>query len=325
MKLPLTSADQREQLSTVKQGCIFYQPYLQPFQRRYPDLLFKSCRSFYHAGVFDGALELFFNQLISSKPDGGLFDRFLIQSMLFHHAVLTCPSFKGTSSALQMSSAARSQVSRQGVSPRGMHFPCTCLPHFLSPWVMGLHAVALINDSDICRRVWSTPACMHEQVLHISTYTQCLHDQQHADKVQEMNGAIESMGVSGFSRGIKPTVRLTSSAAGTNVACSLTSSAMHNCMISLLYDCTKMLFVSLGITTCSSFLLAPHLGMISSSTRGACHHILMHMQADNVKEMSQHAQASLRNFWKAQRLHQLGQILANSFFTLTVRRDACYL
>ena len=70
------------------------------------------CRSFYHAGVFAGALELFFNQLISSKPDGGIFDRFVIQSMLFHHAVLTCPSFKGTSSALQMSSAARSQVSR---------------------------------------------------------------------------------------------------------------------------------------------------------------------------------------------------------------------
>ena len=130
--------------------------------------------------------------------------------MLFHHAVLTCPSFKGTSSALQMSSAARSQVSRQGVSPLGMHFPfCTCLPHFLSPWVMGLHAVAFINDSDSCQGIWSTPACMHKQVLHISTYRQCLHDQQHADKVQEMNGAIESMGASGFSRGIKPTVRRT--------------------------------------------------------------------------------------------------------------------
>lgn len=63
--------------------------------------------------------------------------------------------------------------------------------------------------------------------------------------------------------------------------------------------------------------------MITSSTTDACHHILMHMQADNIKEMSQHAQASLRNFWKAQRLHQLGQILANSFFTLTVSCDVC--
>lgn len=68
------------------------------------------CRSFYHANVFDGGLDIFFDPLINSQPDGGLFDRFLIQCMLFQHAVLTCPSYKGTSSALEMSSAARSQV-----------------------------------------------------------------------------------------------------------------------------------------------------------------------------------------------------------------------
>ena len=70
------------------------------------------CRSFYYAGVFDGAMELFFGQLVSGqRPDGGLFDRFLIQCMLFHHAVLTCASYKGTSGAFELSSAARSQVS----------------------------------------------------------------------------------------------------------------------------------------------------------------------------------------------------------------------
>ena len=70
------------------------------------------CRSFYYAGVFDGSMELFFGQLVSGQqPDGGLFDRFLIQCMLFHHAVLTCPSYKGTSGAFELSSAARSQVS----------------------------------------------------------------------------------------------------------------------------------------------------------------------------------------------------------------------
>ena len=31
--------------------------------------------------------------------------------MLFHHAVLTCSSYKGTSGAFELSSAARSQVS----------------------------------------------------------------------------------------------------------------------------------------------------------------------------------------------------------------------
>jgi hypothetical protein len=70
------------------------------------------CRSFYYAAVFDGAMELFFGQLVSGQqPDGGLFDRFLIQCMLFHHAVLTCPSYKGTSGSFELSSAARSQVS----------------------------------------------------------------------------------------------------------------------------------------------------------------------------------------------------------------------
>ena len=69
-------------------------------------------RSFYYAGAFDGGLELFFSQLVNGQqPDGGLFDRFLIQCMLFHHAVLTCPSYKGTSGSFQLSSAARSQVS----------------------------------------------------------------------------------------------------------------------------------------------------------------------------------------------------------------------
>ncbi|DBA79077.1 hypothetical protein WJX77_002150 [Trebouxia sp. C0004] len=66
--------------------------------------------SFYYAGVFDGAMELFFSQLVSGQqPDGGLFDRFLIQCMLYHHAVLTCPSYKGTSGAFELTSAARSQ------------------------------------------------------------------------------------------------------------------------------------------------------------------------------------------------------------------------
>lgn len=70
------------------------------------------CRSFYYAGAFDGALGLFFSQLVNGQqPDGGLFDRFLIQCMLFHHAVLTCPSYKGTSGSFELSSAARSQVS----------------------------------------------------------------------------------------------------------------------------------------------------------------------------------------------------------------------
>ena len=70
------------------------------------------CRSFYYAGVFDGTLELFYSQLANGQqPDGGLFDRFLIQCMLFHHAVLTCSSYKGTSGAFELSSAARSQVS----------------------------------------------------------------------------------------------------------------------------------------------------------------------------------------------------------------------
>ena len=70
------------------------------------------CRSFYYAGAFDGGLELFFSQLVNGQqPDGGLFDRFLIQCMLFHHAVLTCPSYKGTSGSFELSSAARSQVS----------------------------------------------------------------------------------------------------------------------------------------------------------------------------------------------------------------------
>ena len=70
------------------------------------------CRSFYYAGVFDGAMELFFGQLVGGQqPDGGLFDRFLIQCMLFHHSVLTCASYKGNSGAFQLSSAARSQVS----------------------------------------------------------------------------------------------------------------------------------------------------------------------------------------------------------------------
>lgn len=70
------------------------------------------CRSFYYAGVFQGGLELFFAQLVNGQlPDGGLFDRFLIQCMLFHHAVLTCPSYKGTSGSFELTSAARAQVS----------------------------------------------------------------------------------------------------------------------------------------------------------------------------------------------------------------------
>ena len=70
------------------------------------------CRSFYYAGAFDGGLELFLSQLVNGQqPDGGLFDRFLIQCMLFHHAVLTCPSYKGTSGSFELSSAARAQVS----------------------------------------------------------------------------------------------------------------------------------------------------------------------------------------------------------------------
>ena len=89
--------------------CLKPTPFADTEQQRFRHEL--ACRSFYHAGVFDGALDLFFKQLISSQPDGGLFDRFLIQCMLFHHSVLTCPSYKGTSSALEMSSAARSQVS----------------------------------------------------------------------------------------------------------------------------------------------------------------------------------------------------------------------
>lgn len=79
------------------------------------------CRSFYYAGVFDGAMELFFGQLVSGQqPDGGLFDRFLIQCMLFHHAVLTCASYKGTSGAFELSSAARSQVSLHYCVPVAM-------------------------------------------------------------------------------------------------------------------------------------------------------------------------------------------------------------
>ena len=70
------------------------------------------CRSFYYAGVFQGGLELFFAQLVNGQlPDQGLFDRFLIQCMLFHHAVLTCPSYKGTSGSFELTSAARAQVS----------------------------------------------------------------------------------------------------------------------------------------------------------------------------------------------------------------------
>ena len=70
------------------------------------------CRSFYYAGAFDGGLELFFSQLVNGQQaEGGLLDRFLIQCMLFHHAVLTCPSYKGTTGSFQLSSAARSQVS----------------------------------------------------------------------------------------------------------------------------------------------------------------------------------------------------------------------
>ncbi|KAL3137934.1 hypothetical protein ABBQ38_005181 [Trebouxia sp. C0009 RCD-2024] len=66
--------------------------------------------SFYYAGAFDGGLELFYSQLVNGQqPDGGLFDRFLIQCMLFQHAVLTCPSYKGTSGSFQLTSAARSQ------------------------------------------------------------------------------------------------------------------------------------------------------------------------------------------------------------------------
>ena len=68
------------------------------------------CRSFYYAGAFSNSLELFHSQLVSGQPDGGLFDRFLIQCMLFHHGVLTCSSYKGTSGAFELSSAARSQV-----------------------------------------------------------------------------------------------------------------------------------------------------------------------------------------------------------------------
>lgn len=49
------------------------------------------------------------------------------------------------------------------------------------------------------------------------------------------------------------------------------------------------------------------------------------MQADNVKAMSQNVQASLQRFWTAQRLHQLGQILTKSFFTLTVSYSSHYL
>ena len=57
-------------------------------------------------------LKFFFGQLVGGQqPDGGLFDRFLIQCMLFHHAVLTCASYKGTSGAFELSSGARSQVS----------------------------------------------------------------------------------------------------------------------------------------------------------------------------------------------------------------------
>lgn len=69
-------------------------------------------RSFYYAGAFDGGLELFYSQLVNGQQtEGGLFDRFLIQCMLFHHAVLSCPSYKGTSASFQLTSAARSQVS----------------------------------------------------------------------------------------------------------------------------------------------------------------------------------------------------------------------
>ncbi|KAL3150483.1 hypothetical protein ABBQ32_000305 [Trebouxia sp. C0010 RCD-2024] len=67
-------------------------------------------RSFYYAGAFDGGLELFYSQLVNGQQtEGGLFDRFLIQCMLFHHAVLSCPSYKGTSASFQLTSAARSQ------------------------------------------------------------------------------------------------------------------------------------------------------------------------------------------------------------------------
>lgn len=48
-------------------------------------------------GVLKGALEFFANQVVdaSSAPQGGpSFPQFRVQSMLFIHAVLTCPSYK---------------------------------------------------------------------------------------------------------------------------------------------------------------------------------------------------------------------------------------
>lgn len=46
--------------------------------------------------------------------------------------------------------------------------------------------------------------------------------------------------------------------------------------------------------------------------------VILPLQADNVKAMSQQVQGTLQRFWMAQRLHQLGQILTKSYFTLTV-------
>ena len=106
--------------------------------------MWSACRSFYYAGVFDGAMELFYSQLVAGqRPDGGLFDRFLIQCMLFHHAVLTSPSYKGTTGAYQLSSAARAQVSH---SP---HLTCVDMQ------LQRSHASYFFEMHGVSEAVWS--------------------------------------------------------------------------------------------------------------------------------------------------------------------------
>ena len=55
--------------------------------------------------------ELFVGQLAGGQQEGGaLWERFNIQCMLFINNVLKSPSYRGTSGAFQLTSAARSQV-----------------------------------------------------------------------------------------------------------------------------------------------------------------------------------------------------------------------
>lgn len=66
-------------------------------------------------------------------------------------------------------------------------------------------------------------------------------------------------------------------------------------------------------------VIAVHVSQVIAEAIKQCDiSVILSLQADNVKAMSQQVQGTLQKFWTAQRLHQLGQILTKSYFTLTV-------